>query len=79
MNTLPADLPPVATWRINAMRLLFLLMACFMGGFVWYRLLFRGHRPAAAMGPCQIDAGGTRADELAWRTLSAPDAAIDAL
>jgi len=22
------------------MRLLFLLMACFMGGFVWYRLLF---------------------------------------
>lgn len=40
MNTLPADLPPVATWRINAMRLLFLLMACFMGGFVWYRLLF---------------------------------------
>lgn len=40
MNTLPADLPSVATWRINTMRLLFLLMACFMGGFVWYRLLF---------------------------------------
>ena len=40
MNTLPSDLPTVATWRINAMRLLFLLMACFMGGFVWYRLLF---------------------------------------
>lgn len=27
-------------WRINAMRLLFLLMATFMGGFVWYRLIF---------------------------------------
>ena len=33
-------LPPVATWRINAMRFLFLLMAVFMGGFVWYRLAF---------------------------------------
>lgn len=36
-----AALPPVATWRINAMRLLFLLMATFMGSFVWYRLLFQ--------------------------------------
>lgn len=33
-------LPTVAAWRINAMRLLFLLMAFVMGGFVWYRVLF---------------------------------------
>lgn len=33
--------PPVATWRINAMRFLFLLMAIVMGGlFVWPQLLF---------------------------------------
>ena len=33
--------PPVATWRINAMRFLFLLMAGFMGAmFVWPQLLF---------------------------------------
>ena len=32
--------PPVATWRINAMRFLFLLMALVMGGFVWSQLLF---------------------------------------
>ncbi len=33
--------PPVATWRINAMRFLFLLMAVIMGGlFVWPQLLF---------------------------------------
>ncbi len=31
---------PVATWRINAMRFLFLLMALVMGGFVWSQLLF---------------------------------------
>jgi hypothetical protein len=37
----PAALPPVATWRINAMRFLFLLMAVVMGGlFVWPQLLF---------------------------------------
>lgn len=36
----PHPLPPVAAWRINAMRFLFLLMATFMGGFVWYRLTF---------------------------------------
>ena len=36
-HTNPA-LPPVAMWRINAMRFLFLLMAVVMGGFVWYRL-----------------------------------------
>ncbi|MFM5932124.1 MAG: hypothetical protein ACKOPQ_14560 [Novosphingobium sp.] len=35
---IPKGLPAVATWRINAMRFLFLLMALFMGGFVWYRL-----------------------------------------
>jgi hypothetical protein len=33
-------LPPVALWRINAMRLLFLLMALVMGSFVWTQLLF---------------------------------------
>lgn len=33
--------PPVATWRINAIRFLFLLMAVIMGGmFVWPQLLF---------------------------------------
>ena len=33
--------PPVATWRINAMRFLFLLMAGIMGAmFVWPQLLF---------------------------------------
>lgn len=42
MQTLnDAQLPPVATWRINAMRFLFLLMAGFMGAmFVWPQLLF---------------------------------------
>lgn len=34
------QLPPVATWRINAMRFVFLLMAGFMGAmFVWPQLL----------------------------------------
>lgn len=32
--------PPVATWQINAMRLLFLLMAVVMGSVVWSQLLF---------------------------------------
>ncbi|MEQ1688185.1 MAG: hypothetical protein ABL874_06405 [Sphingopyxis sp.] len=33
--------PPVATWQINAMRFLFLLMAGIMGAlFVWPQLLF---------------------------------------
>jgi hypothetical protein len=32
--------PTVATWRINAMRFLFLLMAFVMGSFVWTQLLF---------------------------------------
>lgn len=35
-----ARFPSVAMWQINAMRFLFLLMATFMGGFVWYRLTF---------------------------------------
>jgi hypothetical protein len=35
------QLPPVATWQINAMRFLFLLMAGIMGAmFVWPQLLF---------------------------------------
>ena len=33
-------LPPVATWRINAMRLLFLLIAVIMGIPVWSQILF---------------------------------------
>jgi hypothetical protein len=38
---IPHRFPPVATWRINAMRFLFLLMAVVMGGmFVWPQLLF---------------------------------------
>lgn len=37
----PHSFPPVAMWRINAMRVLFLLMAVVMGGmFVWPQLLF---------------------------------------
>ena len=33
--------PPVAMWRINAMRFVFLLMAVIMGGlFVWPQVLF---------------------------------------
>ena len=32
--------PPVALWRINAMRVLFLLMALVMGSVVWSQLLF---------------------------------------
>ena len=40
-STTKGSLPPVATWRINAMRFLFLLMAGFMGAmFVWPQLLF---------------------------------------
>lgn len=34
------ELPPVALWRINAMRFLFLLMAVIMGSVVWQQLLF---------------------------------------
>ena len=34
------QLPPVALWRINAMRFLFLLMALVMGSVVWRQLLF---------------------------------------
>jgi hypothetical protein len=32
--------PPVALWRINAIRFLFLLMAVIMGSVVWSQLLF---------------------------------------
>jgi hypothetical protein len=32
--------PPVALWRINAIRFLFLLMAGIMGSVVWSQLLF---------------------------------------
>lgn len=32
--------PAVATWQINAMRFLFLLMAVVMGSVVWSQLLF---------------------------------------
>jgi hypothetical protein len=33
-------LPQVATWRINTMRFLFLLMAVIMGSVVWRQVLF---------------------------------------
>jgi hypothetical protein len=36
-----AAFQPVAKWRINAMRFLFLLMAVVMGSFVWSQLLFQ--------------------------------------
>lgn len=36
-----SPLPPVATWKINAMRFLFLLIALVMGSAVWEQLLFR--------------------------------------
>lgn len=40
-TTSASPLPPVATWQINAMRFLFLLMAGIMGAmFVWPQLLF---------------------------------------
>lgn len=32
--------PPIAAWRIHCIRLVFLLMAFYMGSFVWYNLLF---------------------------------------
>lgn len=32
--------PQVATWRINAMRFIFLLMAVIMGSIVWRQVLF---------------------------------------
>ncbi len=35
-----SDLPPIATWRINAMRFLFLLIAFVMGSIVWRQVLF---------------------------------------
>jgi hypothetical protein len=35
-----AHFPAVATWQINAMRFVFLLMALIMGSVVWQQLLF---------------------------------------
>lgn len=32
--------PPVATWRVNAIRFIFLLMATIMGSIVWRQVLF---------------------------------------
>lgn len=32
--------PPIAAWRVNTMRFLFLLMALIMGSVVWRQLLF---------------------------------------
>lgn len=40
MSPEPKPFPPVAMWRINAMRFLFLLMALVMGSVVWQQLLF---------------------------------------
>lgn len=42
--------PPVAQWRINAMRFLFLLMAGIMGSVVWQQLLFESADWPAARG-----------------------------
>jgi hypothetical protein len=39
-STDTAPLPPVALWRINALRFIFLLMALVMGSMVWRQLLF---------------------------------------
>lgn len=36
-----SNLPLIAPWRIHCIRFLFLLMATFMGYFVWYNLLFQ--------------------------------------
>ncbi|MDE2411916.1 MAG: hypothetical protein KGM18_09110 [Sphingomonadales bacterium] len=36
----PFEFPEVAQWRINVMRLIFLLMATIMGSMVWYRLIY---------------------------------------
>lgn len=35
-----AEVPPVAMWRIHALRLLYLLIACVMGFFVWQQVIF---------------------------------------
>lgn len=41
MNANPdSQFPTVATWRINAMRFIFLLMALVMGSIVWRQVLF---------------------------------------
>lgn len=37
---LAAELPSVATWRLHALRLSYLLIAAVMGFFVWQQLLF---------------------------------------
>ncbi len=36
----PTPLPPVALWRINALRILFALIAVMMGHIIWGQLLF---------------------------------------
>ncbi len=41
LNHSEVAFPDVAMWRINAMRLLFLLMALVMGSVVWSQLLFQ--------------------------------------
>lgn len=40
MEPNPERVPQVATWRINTLRFIFLLMALVMGSFVWTQLLF---------------------------------------
>lgn len=41
MSTSPEIfIPPVATWRANAIRFIFLLMATIMGSIVWRQVLF---------------------------------------
>jgi hypothetical protein len=40
MTTVAPELPPVAMWRIHALRLVFLLMATYMGFGIWQQILF---------------------------------------
>jgi hypothetical protein len=54
-----APFPAVATWRINAIRFIFLLMALVMGSFVWSLL---GVRYPMQMLPLMIY-------EIAWKTI----------
>lgn len=40
LSTPEPSLPSIATWRVNAMRFVFLLMALIMGSIVWRQVLF---------------------------------------
>lgn len=40
MTRLNPALPPVAMWRMHVLRILYLLIVCVMGIFVWQQILF---------------------------------------